>query len=211
VPRPKAKAPAVDPKVEAAGLIVQARDGDPSAIRSVLDRLKRGDESALPIFRAMLDIVPSVFDGGEMARNVERQMIEALSGGDLAAREVLGRRMAALRAELADPEPLPLERLLVERIALNWLAVHQAEMDYHHRVRAGGGGVTLAHDEYLQRIAHRAHQRYLASIMALAKVRKLGPEVLISVVQQVNVEAPKGGPSPAPLTEMLAGRSAARN
>jgi hypothetical protein len=177
----------------------------------LLKRLREGDQSALPVFRAMLDLDPDAIRGSDLARDVEEQILQTLAGEDLGARELYRHRMAALRAAVGGPDPSPLERLLVERIALNWLALHQAERDYQHKLRPGGGGVSLAHIDCLQRVMDRAHKRYLGSVMALAKVRKLGPEVLISVVQQVNVEAPESGPEPAPLEGLLSGRAAARN
>jgi hypothetical protein len=197
--------PAPKPGRESRAEREAAARGDVDAI---LARLARGDRSALPVFRALVDRCPDAFRGDDLARQVEEHNIALLSGKDLALPELMGRRLAAMRASLGGPDPSPLERLLVERIALNWLYLHLVELAASQADREAA---TLAFREYQQRRVDRAHRRYLASIVALAKVRKLGPEVLISVVQQVNVAAPEAGPSASPAVGLLAGRPAPRD
>jgi hypothetical protein len=72
------------------------------------------------------------------------------------------------RAELAGPEPSPLERLLVERVVACWLQVQYADAAYAQLQSPSPAQHTAA----LKRQAG-AHQRYLFSIKALATVRKL--------------------------------------
>ncbi len=93
-----------------------------------------------------------------------------------------------MKTELAGPKPSPLERLLVDRIAACWLQVHYADALYAQRM----GEVSVGWGDYLQRRQDRAHRRYLASIRALAQVRRLlSPPVQINVGQnQVNLAGP---------------------
>jgi hypothetical protein len=199
------KGPAPESGRESRAELESAARGDLDAI---LARLARGDRSALPAFRALVDRCPDAFRGDDLARQVEEQNIALLAGKDLALPELLGQRLAALRASLGGPDPSPLERLLVERIALNWLYLHRVELAASQSDREAA---TLAFREYQQRRVERAHRRYLASIVALAKVRKLGPEVLISGVQQVHVAAPDTARSASPAEGLLAGRPAPRD
>ena len=59
--------------------------------------------------------------GGNLTLQVERSLIEAAAGKNLAFREALGPKLDRMRAELAGPSPTPVERLLVERIVTCWL------------------------------------------------------------------------------------------
>ena len=102
------------------------------------------------------------------------------------AKAAIVRRLDALRRELAGPIPTPLERLLVDRVVVGWLAAAVAEGAYHQALERGVGH---ADDEFHQRRVERAQRRYLAAAKALAQVRRLQlPAVQVNIGdKQVNV------------------------
>jgi hypothetical protein len=123
--------------------------------------------------------------GGDLARQAELSLIRAAAGQNVAWREALARKLQLLRAELAGPEPAPLERLLVERVAACWLQLHHSDI----LLAQQAGKLTLSQAEYHQRTRDRAHNRYLSAIKALALVRRLALPVLqVNIARkQVNV------------------------
>jgi len=155
-------------------------------LRKFLKRARDGDESALPVVWKLLQ-EPGAVDrfGGNLAEQAELSLIRAVAGKDVLVREALTRKLELMRAELAGPQPTPLERLLVERIVACWLQVQDADVRYAQ----GQKDCTFAQGEYYQRRQDRAHKRYLSAIRALALVRKLALPILqVNVArQQVNV------------------------
>ena len=85
--------------------------------------------------------------------------------------EAMARQAAKLRTELLCAGASPLERLLVERVALCWLAACAAEIEAAHLLRtlAGSAPAVAAATKRLG----QAQQRLLAAIKVLALVRKL--------------------------------------
>jgi hypothetical protein len=88
---------------------------NPDELVKLVDRAMKGDASTVPALRALLEN-PETVDlfCGNLARQVERSLIDAAAGKDLAFKEALQRKLELLRAELAGPKPSPLERLLAD-------------------------------------------------------------------------------------------------
>jgi hypothetical protein len=79
-----------------------------------------------------------------------------------------------MRTDLGEGAATPLERLLIKRVGLCWLALHSAEIERGERLRGGPPDLLKAAD---QRVS-RAHARLLTATKALATVRRLlGPAV----------------------------------
>ena len=88
-----------------------------------------GDQRVLPALRELLDTRPELWqDLNTLADRVRQAWLQRLTGSDVVAQEILTRQLQALQAELAGPYATPLERLLVERIALCWLQVQHADL-----------------------------------------------------------------------------------
>ena len=160
---------------------------DPMELRKILERAHKGDESTLPVLHELLKAPPMLEACGNLAKHAENALIHKFTAKDLAVREGLRKKLEALRAELAGPNPFPLERLLAERIAACWLHLYNLEMTYASR-----DSVSLDLGSYFQKCIDRAHKRYLSAIKTLATVRKLALPVLqVNIAKkQVNVAGP---------------------
>ena len=155
-------------------------------MNTLLRRADEGDPRAVSQLREMLGEVPAVWDElGDMARQAEDSLIRVAAGKNELTQEAIGRKLRALRREIAGPDPAPLERLLVERIAACWLHLHYVEGVYYQNMK----GQTIAQADYHQRQIDHAQRRYLAAIRALAQVRRLDlPAVQLNIAEkQVNV------------------------
>src|SRR5262249_40546452 len=108
-----------------------SRPADVDQLRQLVERAKKGDATALPALRVLL-LDPGIVDklNGDLARVAQQSLVNAAAGNDLAFREAVLRKLEMLRAELAGPDPTPIERLLVERVVACWLQVHHADVLY---------------------------------------------------------------------------------
>jgi hypothetical protein len=188
------------PKVTQTPAAVPAKDDE---LRRLLERAQDGDESTLPALRKYLER-PAYVEafGGDWAQLARRALISKFCGKNLILQEGVSRKLELLRAEVAGPDPSPLERLLVERVLVCWLHLHYLEITYAQQDR-----MSTELGAYYERSLDRAQKRYLAAIKALAVVRRLALPVLVAQVnvaqkQQVNVGAgparqrPPEGPQP---------------
>jgi len=153
-------------------------------LQDLVQRGMQGDREVLPALRTFLDTEPALWkEVGTFVAEVERTWMQLLTGEDLVAREILLRQLQALKEEVGGPTSTPLERLLVDRIALCWLQMQQADLLAARQVSQRAAWVEQRQD--------RAQARFLAAIKALAQVRKLltpGPLVQVNIAQQqVNV------------------------
>jgi hypothetical protein len=146
-----------------------------------------GDQSVLPALRDLLDTRPELWqDLHTLADRVRQAWLQRLTGTDVVAQELLTRQLQALQAAVAGPYPTPLERLLVERIALCWLQVQQADLTAAQMLTKSSS----AQESWVQQRQDRAQGRLLMAIKTLAQVRKLlrpGATVQVTIAQQVNV------------------------
>jgi hypothetical protein len=160
----------------------QALPMEPREIHALLERSQKGDKTALPALRELLQS-PRYVDmlGGDLAYQAQRSFVEAAAGDNLVLQEALTRKLELLRNELAGPSPTPVEKLLVERVVACWLQVHDADIRY-----AQARDLSIRWAEYYQCRMDRAHRRYLSALKTLATVRRLALSVLIG---QVNIAA----------------------
>jgi hypothetical protein len=152
-------------------------------LMALIDRAQDGDEEALPVLREVLDEAPEIARIVDLARNVERSIIEKMSGDDVFTQEAMPRNLKAMKREIAGENPSPLERLLAERITVCWL-----ELQYFHAIYTQNlGSFSLAQSDFHQRRIDKAHRRYISSIKALAQIRKMGPALQINIAEkQIN-------------------------
>ena len=158
-------------------------------IRELLKRAAKGDTTTLPAVRKLLED-PAYIEllGGDLARYVQRSFVNAITkDDDLALREAVYAKMAALRNSLLGENPTPVEVLLVERVVACWLQVQDADIR-----AASAQDPTFKQADFNQRRMDAANRRYLAALKALAQVRKLAVTALqINLARkQVNVVTP---------------------
>ena len=148
----------------------------------------RKDETAAAQLWEILDAegtADSFVRNSDIARQTEHSLIELYNGDDVLGRQMTARRLKLMRRELAGNNPTPLEKLLIDRIALCWLHLHLCEIVLAQK----SNGMSLAQACYHQRRLDSANKRYLSSIKALAQVRKLQlPNVQVNIAEkQVNI------------------------
>src|SRR5207245_678637 len=98
----------------------------------------------------------------------------------------------------------PLERLLVERIAITWLQVHHADLGAAAAQTGGSGtGPRCAH---AQRRLGQAQARYLQAVKQLAQVSKL----LRPAISPVDLARRPVGETSVPRAVSSRGRNVAR-
>ena len=147
-------------------------------VQALLDRARAGDDAVLPELRALLDENPSLWrEVGDMAHQAEQIWIELVAGPDLLARESLIRQLAELRAEIIGSDPTPLEKLLGERIVINYLIAWHADGMF-----AAKRDLSLRWAKFASERQGRSQRQLIQAIGALATLRRLtGVEVLTPV------------------------------
>ena len=145
----------------------------PAEVQRVIVAANAGDVSALPALKKALADHPELIDRlGDLAAHVERSLVALVAGPSLTASEAVTAHLAKMRKELGEDSASPLEKLLIKRLGLCWLACHAAEIDRGERLREGASELLKAADKRVD----RAHGRLLSATKALATVRKLlGP------------------------------------
>ncbi|MBX7106180.1 MAG: hypothetical protein K1X57_19020 [Gemmataceae bacterium] len=131
-------------------------------------RANEGDAAALESIREMVQSAPSLMKVIDLAAVARGQLVKKAVGDDVTACESLLHFLEVMRAELAGPNPVALERLLADRIVSAWLYLHYLEA---MAVPAELKGMRVA--SHCQKQIDRAQGRYLAAIRSLASVRKL--------------------------------------
>ena len=125
------------------------KDG-PNSVASLMKEAENGDASALSALKERLPEEIDTFlleEYGELGQTAENALVKAVAGGNLLHVEGLKLKAERLKADLAGPDPSPLERLLVERIVCCWILATYADAMYAQ----GMAGRSWAADECLQR------------------------------------------------------------
>jgi hypothetical protein len=136
---------------------------------ALLERARRGDPGAVPALRAALDGTPGLWErAGDVAAHAEHAWVALIAGDDELLREAVRRKAAGLRAEVAGPDPSPLEALLAARVVSTWLQVHYAEA-----ASAQARDVPLRVAEFGLKRVESAARRFDRAVAALAAVRRL--------------------------------------
>jgi hypothetical protein len=138
-------------------------------VQALCRRAIAGDKAVLPELRRTLDAHPEMWrEYGDAAAVTQRSWVKLAAGSDLLMQESLTRAAAALKAEVAGPDPSTLERLLADRIVATWLQVNHADALFAQRSSA-----SPAERRELQRRQESAERRHEAALKQLALVRKL--------------------------------------
>ncbi len=147
----------------------------PDEVRNAVLAANTGDPAALPALKKALADHPELIDRlGDLAAVAERSLIAHVAAPSLAAAEAATLHLAKMRTELGMDSAPPLEKLLITRVALCWLACHAAEIDRGDLLKSGAGELLKAADKRVD----RAHARLLSATKTLAIVRKLSTPAL---------------------------------
>jgi hypothetical protein len=151
-------------------------NGAPSNAKSELElralledcvaRANKGDKRALAELRSLLDSRPEIWTTvGNLAANTERAWLELLSQ-DVLGNESVKRHVEEIRAELEGPNPLPMEKLLVNQVVVCYLAAHHADL-----VAANTEPASIAQLKLRLKRCDVTKRQYLAALRTLALLR----------------------------------------
>ena len=118
---------------------------------------------------------------------------KAMKKYDRATRIAQETFIAAKRRDLYGASPTDLERLLADRAVFCWHILYRLE---NWALEEGGHSSHVA--DFIDRRIDRASRRYLASIRALAVVRKLAPGGSVTLSQTVKMTVNPGEPIQPP-------------
>jgi hypothetical protein len=145
--------------------------GEPAdaELLQLLRRAEQGDREVLPRLRVVLDKASGVWKAyADLAAQLEGALIRLAAGENLLLEESLRRALQEKKQGLMCEEASPLERMVIERVALGWLECHYLDL-----LEAQACNLTARQGAELRRRQDRAASRYLAAVKALAQVRRL--------------------------------------
>lgn len=136
---------------------------------TILRRAAAGETELMPVVKKILDAFPHcvVSLWSQSGRDT---LLDAMLYNEPFEGEVVGREAERLWEELAGPRPTVLEKLLVERIVVGWLATNWYEARMAQALKKGCSFETAT---FWQQTITQADRRYLAAIRNLAMIRRL--------------------------------------
>lgn len=158
----------------------------PAAELAILQAAEQNDESSREPLRALLARNPELVERlGTVAADTEDAIL-AVGTCQVLTRETARAEVAALRHALARPGDADLERLLIDRIGLCWMALLIADMT---RAARWADGVSTESADFWDRHVSRLNGDFLRACKTLAMVRRaLVPGVQVNIAEkQVNV------------------------
>ena len=166
-------------------------DAHRAEAEAILDAIAKTDnEKPTKHDRAELDRilrqVPAVWTvAGDVMNHTALGMIGQLNG-TYALKKSLSTGWEQLQHDLERPSDGPLERLLIQQIALAWLKLAYTEHTHRHFLMSGDQLITQC--DFWERRLSAAQRRFLRATETLARVRRLQlPAVQVNIAeQQVN-------------------------
>jgi hypothetical protein len=147
-------------------------------LRTLSERVEDGDKSARKELRkALRESAPEVIlRASDIGRRGQWVLINTVAANDPLTEEALVARMDLMRADVAGPDPRPLEVLLAERICSLWLLIEALDFLVSAQLSSDLPPEQRCPPSYLQHVfkwQENANRRFLSSIRELARVRKL--------------------------------------
>jgi hypothetical protein len=158
-------------------------------------RARKGDESCLPVVRALLDDPERggelVEAAGSPAEWLIQSLTQKMAGEDVLVLEAARRKIQDVQAGLEGSDPTPIERLLAERASLCWF-----ETNWYEERFANADSMSIREADFFQRRIDRAHRRFLSAVETLARVRKLAlPFLQLNIARNQQVNMAGAGPT----------------
>ena len=137
----------------------------------IFQRAVAGDEAVRPLLGDLLDRPQDLHrQAGDLGLMAERTWVSLAARSNLVIEVSVPDHLAQMKAELAGPEPSPLERLLVDQVGLAWLQSNCAAIA---DASFAGQDCSPRQRDEAERRHDRAQRRYLSALKTLATVRKL--------------------------------------
>lgn len=128
------------------------------------------DERNLPALHRFYDENPNISDRFSLIGSIIRDnVLDSLTKKN-ASKLTLHQDFHALMKRLGRDEADALERVVIERIGMDWLRLLYTESQVAH---CGTESVTWTQFEHMEKAHDRAHKRFIKSCEALAKLRAL--------------------------------------
>ena len=177
---PSKTPPKVTRKTAVGDWICEEEDGE-QFVRD-LNAADRGDIVAQKSVKSALSTNPSRWRVLEDVADLTRAWATACLPDSWLTTQTLIHAVDVKRDDLLGDAPMDLERLVIERICLCWLALRTVEERY---LRALTKGESVKATDFYDRHLNAASRRYLAAIKSLAEIRKLQ----LPTVGQLNIGA----------------------
>jgi hypothetical protein len=167
-------------------------------LRILSERAEDGDKSARKELRkALRESAPEVISrASDIGRRGQGALIKTIAANDPLTEEALVARLDLMRAEVAGPDPSPLEVLLAERICSLWLLIEALEMLVSVQLLADLPRERRSPMSFLKHVfkwQESANRRFLSAIRELARVRKLQNNTpAVQFNTQINLETTGG-------------------
>ncbi len=165
-----------------------------AVLRALSERAENGDKEARKeLRRALRESAPEiVIRASDICRRGEWALIKTAAANDPLTEEALLARLDLIRADVAGPDPSPLEVLLAERICSLWLLIEVLEMLVSAQLSAALPPEQRCPMSYLQHVfkwQESANRRFLSATRELARVRKLQNNTpAVQFNTQINLE-----------------------
>jgi hypothetical protein len=135
---------------------------------------------------------------GNMVEHAKQALLTLAAGKCLTAKEAITRQMNELRDRLTATAASELERLLVDRVCLCWLAVYHADIDLAQQLLANPGASPAS--QAAGKRLDGAQRRFITATKALATLQRLArpspsPFELLRPVAEAGARTPA---KPAP-------------
>lgn len=140
----------------------------------------------LAFARAALNKYPRMWHLiGDLSIQARYKIIKNYSAGPI-VEDAMQKGFHQTRNDLGYDGASPMEQMLIDQVALCWLQMYAVQWFYEGTMQSS---VTLRLGEYWEKRLTATQKRYLRAIETLAKVRKMGPSVLMLNVAQQQINA----------------------
>lgn len=150
-------------------------------LRTLSERVEDGDKVRKELRKALRESAPAVISrASDIGRRGQWALIKTVAANDPLTEEALVARLDHMRAEVAGPDPSPLEVLLTERICSLWLLIEVLECLVSAQLSSDLPREQRSPMSFLQHVfkwQESANRRFLSAIRELARVRKLQSNV----------------------------------
>jgi hypothetical protein len=135
-------------------MVVRANSGDEESLSQVSKELSGPNRGEL------------LKHAGDLGYQVEMAILTSSFANQEACQMAIQEQLLEIRRDLGFESASGVERLMIQRVCLCWLAVHTAELQQIQQTNP-------IHELRLQERVDRAQRRYLQALKALASVRRL--------------------------------------